>query len=968
LSDFVEKMKRDVIDAAAGRGRKAGEMLQEERESPHPRFVSEMLTGILRGVGQEVEVERFMKRIADEVLWDDTMIPWRRSPLWLVVRVALRIVLGQELYKGFMVFFMARLLDIATRRGIEGDQLFVMNAKLARRVYKLQDRMPGFVLDEARVVGDRAYTRINEEWSKAQSSVKRIEWDQSKRIFMNDTYITMEGSREYVKGLRWVKCKKPEREGFVPCEARRIDIMSLEIPDLSNVAELAEARMDIMLAGFESWVMNNLDVWLEHNIDSLEAGNTLGERIEDYMSATKQAYQGNPEKNSIMILTTMELWVALDKVAVESLPLLSEYSPELNEAFLSALLLPQAQQRTRLSRVEAYIQTRRSSALPTSISVFSKDTTEATFSVRYFRDSYDLQLLETQIVEEASEARHAKMKELEEKGKQYDCLQNTIRTLNCDFWVFWRDGRRRHDRKCKKCAMVNAAANMRIEVHEWPLPSDPRASAAVVFELQCPAAFAVWREVTFRIRTSLLTATPPPPSDQQPFDTLATYPGLKKHINTDPLSRPRKLNYISSTKSFLSSHYRYARIPAFPDALCINNALRFALYDSSTRIWASNLPVEMDIRHLCTFRLPDGPYKRLQYAVKGTSHSANQILARQYECPPELQLHEYIAFGLLRSGRRLQWLNILRELRSRTLSFSAEAVSMLYLQAAWQVGSREGTEDEMECLEDQDFESQKRECHVPLEEEEFGRQMMLELSGMLKSVEANWQEVVAAQTMIVLAVQVLAGTKSEEVVEQAARFLREARRVCLNWTRELARKLPQCQPCEVREFQSRVLQMAATCRMTFDVEECHIPDVLFTDDDVAVLVECATTIHDNVPATAGVLPTGVKTMLERDKRMAYAIEGHLRYLVTSSRRGINLKSIWSAYEQGYLWAAMEGPNDRWVYTRTRQSENSDSQLVHYNLISGELLVEGLPLGRMPVAYTSHATYQELFGEVRTRFG
>ncbi|KAF8541809.1 hypothetical protein BDD12DRAFT_877903 [Trichophaea hybrida] len=928
FSNFVEKMKRDVIDAAARRGSKAGETLQEERESPHPRFISEMLTGILRAVGQEVKIERFMKRIGDEVLWDDAKIPWRRSPLWLVVRVALRMVLGHEAYKGFMVFFMARVLDIATRRGVEGDRLFVMNAKLARRVYKLQDRMPGFVLDEARIVGDRAHIRISEEWSTAQGRVKKVEWKTSEMNFMNDTNITMLGSREYVMGLKGMKCEKAEREGFVPCEAKRIDIDSLDMPDLSHVAEAGE-RKDILLADFETWVMNNLDSWLQLSIDRFEASNDLGERMADYMAVTQPAYQGNPEKNSIMILTTMELWIALDKVAVTSCPLLSEYSPELNESHLSALLLPQTQQRTRLSRIETYIKTRRTSVLPSSVSIFSKDITNTTFSVRYFNASYAMQQLEAQIIEDAHDARCAKIAELQEMEKQYERLQNNIRVLTCDFWVYWRDGRSLHDLNCKKCALVNAVARMRVEVHEWPLPEDSLASAAIVFELQCPMAFAIWRE--------------------RPYDTLATYSGLKKYHDIDLLTRPSKLNYVSSTKSFLSSHYRYARVPTFAEEICVNNALRFELYDSTTSTWASNMPVEMDIRHLCTFRLPDGPYKKLQYTLKGTSHSANQILARQYECPPELQLHEYIAFGLMRSGRRLQWLNMLRELRSRTLTFSAEAVSMLYLQAAWQVGTVGSKAGE-------------RECHLQLEEDKFGRQMMLEINGMLKAMEANWQEVVAVQTIIVLAVQVLSRTRSGDVREQAVTFLKEARRLCLEWTRELAGKLLECGPGEVREFQSRVVQMAATCRMTFGVEDCYLLHVLFTDEDVAVFVECATVIHDNVPAITGALPAGVKAMLGRDRRMAYAIEGHLRYLVTSSTRGIDLKPIWSAYEQGDWWTAMEGQNERWVYTRTKQRESSESQKVYYNLISGELLVEVLPLGRMPVEYTRHATYQELFGE------
>lgn len=948
LANFVEKMKRDVHSAAVERGSKAGETLHEERETTNPMFVSEMLTGILRAVGQEVDIKRFMKRIGDEVLWDDAMIPWRRSPLWLVVRVALRMVLGEESYKWFMILFMARVLDLATRKGVvEGDLLFIMNAKVTRRVCKLRDRMPEFVLDEARVVVGRAYTRIEEGWLRTQGRVRRLNWQTYGFNFIQDKNITMLESREYVMGLKDVKYEKLEMLGFVPNEEKRVDTATIEMPDMSQVKE-AKERKDIMLADFETWVMDNLDSWLSTH--SSDACNDLGERMEDYMGAAKYAYQGNPQRNSIMILTTMELWVALDKVAVKSCPLLLEYPPEFNESFLAALLLPQTQQRTRLTRIETYIKTRRSSALPTSVSIFSNEITNATFSVRFFSSSHDLKLLLSEIIKAADAARRAKVVELQQKEKEYDRLQATIRIRTCDYFIHWPEGRPAHDWKCKKCAMVKKADHMRIEVHEWPLP-DTLAQAAVVFELQCPAPFAIWRETTFRILTDFCSATHnPPPIDQQPYETAAVYSGLKSYFDAGPLTRQRKLKYTSSNKSFLASHYRHARLPTTVDEICVKNALHFALYDTSTDSWTSNRLQEIDIRHLCTFRLPDGPYKRLQYTLRGTSHTANQVLTRQYECPPELQLHEYIAFGLLRSGPRLQWLNMLRELRSRALTFSAEAVNMLYLQAAWQVGPTGNR-------------GYERECHIEPGEHEFRRQMTRELSAMLKGVEGNWQEVVAVQTMVVLAGQILAGTRAGAGVVETVEFLRNARRVCLAWTRELAGKLPDCKPLEVRELQLRVVQMAATCRMTFDGEKAYLQDLLCTCEDVAVLVECATMIHDNVPANVSTLPTGVKALLERDRRMAYAVEKHLRGLVTSSMWGIDLKPIWSAYEQGTSWVAEDGQNERWVYTYTKASEGSDSQKVYYNLISGELLVEGQPLGRLPVGYTGHATYLELFGEV-----
>jgi hypothetical protein len=963
LSEFLETMKRDQISAASGRGQKAGETLQEERESTHPMFISELLTGILRGVGHEVNVERFMKRIGDEVLWDNAVIPWRRSPLWLVVRVALRMVLGQEDYKSFIIFFMAQVLILATQRGVRADRLFVMNAKLARRVYKLRDQLPQFVLVDAERAVDGTYKQINDEWLQTQNSIRRDPWGLWRSVFlfgasfMKDTVITMRNSREYVKGLRHIKCTKPERETFTPREVRRIDMADVwKMPQTSRLKD-AGITQDIMLADFERWVMESLDGWLTvfTNENTTEACNTLGGSMQDYMEVARVAYQGNPERNSIMILTVMELWVALDKLAVDSCPLLSKYSPELNESFLCVLLLPQRQQRVRLSLVENYIKERRSASLPMSTSVFSKDITKHTFSVCYFQSCDNLVQLEKQISSDAAIDRQNKIAELARRETEYFNALAIIRTLSCDYYTHWKDGWTRHDRNCKKCAKVKETDTMRIEVHEWPLPDDPLLKAAVVFELRCPQPFAIWREATFRIRNDLCAPINTQTSPSKPFENLSDYSGLKHYFEDHKVSGQSTLRYTSMTKSFLSSHYRYRRLPATTEDICVRNALKFALYDTKSARWTSDLPHAIDCRRLCTFRLPKGPYSSLQHAVEGTSHTPNQVLAHQSKCPPELQLHEYVAFGLMRSGWRIQWLNMLREIRSRTLTFSAEPVGMLYFQAAWQVGHSGNVDN-------------GRECHVEPGEEDFGEHMIKELEVLLEGVKENWQEVTAVQIMIVLAIQIMAGTESTYVCSRAVQFLKEARRVCLAWTRELAEKLPGCDPSEVRDSQLRVIQIAATCRMTFDTQDPLFWAMLRTSHDVAVYVECATTIHYNLPSGICVLPMAIKSLLARDTRMAYAIEGHLRGLVCGEHypgpTGIDLKPVWNAYERGESWSAMDCPNERWVYTYTGGGEGKESQKVHYNLISGELLVEGLPLGRMPVSYTNHPTYKELFQEVR----
>ena len=950
FADFLEKMKRETLAAAAATAKKAGEKLSEERETAHPKFITELLTGILRAVGQVASVERFIKRVGDEVLWDNAKIPWRRSPLWLVIRVSLQMVLGVREYKSFMVYFMARILNQATRKSIEGHRLFVMNSKVSRRVHKLQDRLPGFVLDKAQAVGNRAHSQIEADWLRTQCSVPTPHWNPRSLKYENDTIIKMPRTRAYILALQNFKFERLKRESFVPKELARQRWTPGGIPRLPNVGD-TEERTDIMLADFETWVADNLETWTgRFTSTNTRASKDIGHAIESYIATAKPAYHGNPEKNSIMILITMELWMALDRLAVLCCPLLAEYPPEFNESFLSALLLPHAQQRTRLSRIEDYIKKRRSGALPNSVSVFSRAITNATFSVRYFGTSHSLHMLRADIEEAALAAQARKKAELVVMKKEYDRLQAVAESLPHDLFTHWSEGWTRHDRNCHRCGVAKQAANMKIEVYEWPLPEDPLAEAAVLFELRCPTAFAIWRETTFRILTNLCSATSAPPSQTKCYDTCATYSGLRNYFETGPDAGVYKINYTSSAKSFLCTHYRYTPLPTTASAICLKNPLRFALHDTRSGIWTADRLPDMDVRHLCTFQLPSGPYHNLQYTLKNTSHTANAVLARQSECPPELQFHEYIAFGLLRSGRRLQWLNMLREIRCRTLTFSAEAVSLLYLQAAWQVGPPGDNADE-------------RESHVEPGQEEFAKEMMRELNAMLRGVEANWQEVVAIQTMTALAGQILARTKNTETRASAVDFFRAARRVCLKWARELAEKLPECGQGEAREFQMRVVQMAATCRMTFDVEECWLESVLRAGEDVSVLVECATMIRDNAHAVGKATTTVTNAILERDRRTAYAVEQRLRDLITSSHLGLNLKPVWSAYEPGDCWTAMESPNERWVFTTTKGSEINKSQKVHYNLISGELLVEGLPIGRLPVTYTTHPTYHELLGEV-----
>ena len=281
---------------------------------------------------------------------------------------------------------------------------------------------------------------------------------------------------------------------------------------------------------------------------------------------------------------------------------------------------------------------------------------------------------------------------------------------------------------CKKCRLDHEADSLTISVHEWPLPSEQLDAQRVVFELSPPHAFSVWRDITYMILRDIgLSSAPDPPGE--PYKFLDTFSGLRKWA-----APPHRVTIGSTTKSFSDqSPYRVVRIPTGESSVLVNNGLSFQLFDRSRESWVMESLSDPSIAEFCIPPVDTAsPYKYLHRFVCDTQHTANDIIASQADCPKEISLHEFIAFAGLRSGPRLQWLNIARELASLSLSFRLEEVHTLVTQAAWQLGPHVAG---------------IREWHIDLGISSFGNTLLRELECLLARVKANWLEEVTVRTI-----------------------------------------------------------------------------------------------------------------------------------------------------------------------------------------------------------------------------
>jgi hypothetical protein len=320
LASFLIQMDIDVLDSTATTV-KAGCTVSEVRESTNPRYISKLLVGILRGFGQPASVDRITKRIGDEVLWKGAYKPWRRSPLWLVIRVTLQTSLESDIYKTFMLFFHAYLLQICVLRGFPSETLHLMRVKMARRLSKLGPSVSDDVHQAVYHTAKKTETLLQKRWTSFQRRSVSLAWRPEELDVVSDSAITLDNSRPYLMKALNLTHRNYSPKQFSPSHRPRLANTSNFVLFLGGgLAAAVAVDKRAALADFELSVERYLDNWVE--LEAFEpddnAPDVIASCINEYFSIARDIYGANPEDNSVMILTVMDLWMAMDILTIGS--------------------------------------------------------------------------------------------------------------------------------------------------------------------------------------------------------------------------------------------------------------------------------------------------------------------------------------------------------------------------------------------------------------------------------------------------------------------------------------------------------------------------------------------------------------------------------------------------------------------------------------------------------------------------
>lgn len=710
------------------------------------------------------------------------------------------------------------------------------------------------------------------------------------------------------------------------------------------------------LATVEKWVEDHLSSWLERHISDSTTCEQLRRLLKEYFHCANSAYSAVsdiPRSLSIMYLTVMELWIACDKCACKMYPLLHDFDPEVELSSFQSLSLPFKSQLERLFTTEAYLQSRRINARADAPSLYRDFGLSSSFAVRFFDESLEHQRLRSDIEQHATVRRQQKCHELAKQKQLYHDLKARSDKRSCDYQKvydrYYKFTSTEHAPWCEKCSLRFQAEQLRIQVHEWPLSSDQAIAKATVFELRIPKAYSHWRDATMFLLIEVLGFTHTNTREPRARYILSGQDGLSSFWASPS---DQRINLVSEDKPLTGSHYRVKEGVAFLQEkdVCVDNALQYQYFDSLDNTFADVLRSTQQVPKKCTYQLPARSSQLQAYLrIPTTSNdiTPNQVIASLSDCPSHFSLDEYKAFGSLPIGYRIQYQNILVQLAMPAVDLAKIETQCLVLQTLHRAGPLSSNN------------SVERTAHEILANESFCQALTDKIEAALGRVSENWETWRAVATLVQLTLRMLSVNTSKRIAAKCLELLQEARQISLKWLNHLKKRLPTAtDDSQRKELSSRLTEIGLLCTGTFDTDGVRLGVILSSPSAVSVLIQTSIVVQENKDVTSSEHEYLHRAMLQSWRLLLFRAFPVLARNISSDtlQEGLNQAVVasWAAFRPTNRWSVLGNPWHHWIHVKC------DALAVHFNLLTAELLVKGLPLSRLPQQYMGHHLYFSLF--------
>ena len=551
---------------------KSGQTQYEMRDVPEPKLVFDWLPAVLVGVNSSIIVEndqKVLKKIRDDIVFQkNKLYPFRRSGMWMSIKVVLQLRLcelfgefeGKIIYKIVIAIVISNLCQDAV---VDSDLKLQMIKKLARRIYKL-NLLPKFksknnslvakVIDSCAKTIQNTKKSLNMAFENLVINSRRIKAQLIlNNIDLQDKFHELSDLLKFIKNLKKNNDTEITRRVPTPNQTRN-KCTPFSFPDVQH---LNYSKFSLTaLFDIECWVQEiDFDALKElKHISSLK----LKDLMVKYINKAQVLYNKDELGYSKMILTVIKIVCLLDKLAINEFPMLKYHKIGLDTLPIESLLLLRSTELMYCHDLVEYIESRNHKNTPYKSLVDLNKIDENTFSVRYASQDEEMQFVKKKIIKEAEEKKNLKIKELHEKRQIYYELMEEQETLNCEYYDSMLNLMMEHNPNCLKCKITKEAKAMNVKIYEWPLPEDKNLQNAVIFELRIPQSISDLRDAVHIFRTKILGIKNKSLTELR--GTWIAYNEISKYA----LKRERVVTLGSFKKLFAATHYSDKHPSTYP--------------------------------------------------------------------------------------------------------------------------------------------------------------------------------------------------------------------------------------------------------------------------------------------------------------------------------------------------------------------------------------------------------------------
>jgi hypothetical protein len=633
------------------------------------------------------------------------------------------------------------------------------------------------------------------------------------------------------------------------------------------------------------------------------------------------------EGRSRMVLTAFAIVMLCDRHACENHKLLKDHDLGVDETILAYLLLSRVHEKKFLLSLELYVASRRSGQKPGHTSVAHPIPHDASVPVRVFQSHDEMKSLIDVIQTKCASNETQHKVEVAEQMKQYQqCVKDAEKdkALRHNFATFTQD------------------------FYERMLPKDQFNQMHVIFELRIPDEIALLREVLNSVmqmcvknlnaetatKSAWLNDSRLMEFRKQPFGTLK----CQLSYTEKNLCPPKA--HVKDHKTFIVDNAREVHLADH----WINKA-----YNLSVEKW------EWFIADFLKVGIAVPRYKALEFAVCAWMHDENQVLARKSLCHKDLSLREFEVFGTLRAGIRLQLPRLLRAIAQQSLSFDHEGVLDLLSYTLNQAGpsSTASSSDEG---------AWRRQAHELLANQKFCDDLCTQVAALLEQQSSNWTRHLVLLSIVRIGRCMLNHAPD---VSKSSELLLRCRAIAVKWIEEVRTVMSRSSHEDRKSLRLKLADIAAMATLTYDV--C-CPKLLETGEHATTFILLRAVLADNLlvgKIQLSLLERYRVSLILEGLRISLEVEPQL-YAIAADASGSAaltdfVKLHWGDASQGECgtWKQSKSPADRW-YQASFASSGTTSVL-QIDVLRGQFLVNGAPVGRLPAVITGHKDYIHVFG-------